>query len=210
MRFLARFISACQNFESNNKTVNFLQRSVRAILVGGVLLSFAASTFPLTTIASGPMCTLSCCAGRAPHAAGSCMNGSCQAILGSRSKTSHQHSQTYTEKFCGLTHLRQRNRLLSLIAQSVARNGDDRTNQAEPNHDSISGGTIGKPCDPNCGGAFVSSSTQSRPRQFSASAYVDKPRPPTVRRHYNVGNRSRHLDGFGQQVSPRGPPVVLS
>src|SRR5690349_10464722 len=50
---------------------------VRTVLAVSLLLAFLASSFPLTTIASGPMCTLACCAGRPPHAAGSCMNGSC-------------------------------------------------------------------------------------------------------------------------------------
>ena len=44
--------------------------AARAILAVTLLLTLVAGSIALPAAASGPMCTLTCCAGRAPHAAG--------------------------------------------------------------------------------------------------------------------------------------------
>ena len=63
------------------------------LLTGNIVWSAAS--------AGGPMCTLACCAGRAPHAAGSCMNGSCQAGVSEHDHASssfhHHHEETQAE-----------------------------------------------------------------------------------------------------------------
>lgn len=84
-------------------------RIARALLGAMLFFSVLASSFPLATLASGPMCTLACCAGRAPHAAGSCMNGSCHAFLTGHTKKIHIHHEAPTEQaeqLCGLSRLR--------------------------------------------------------------------------------------------------------
>jgi hypothetical protein len=206
----------CQNRQAkerrmrNNYRSCRLQNIPRVILGSILLLGMLATTFPMATIASSPMCTLSCCVGRAPHAAGSCMNGTCHAYLRSRANTTRiQRAETYTEKFCGLNRLTQFNRsLFSSATRSVARIGDSPTQQSKSNQRSISGGAMTKPCDPDCGGAVLGSSTQGRARHFSAIAYADKPKPPSTSRRYRYAlSRSKILGGFGQRVSPRGPPL---
>ena len=192
-------------------------KSVRVISVARVflatvfLIGFVASSFPLETIASGPTCTLACCAGRAPHAAASCMNGSCHAFLKSRSKRSHQHNGAYSETFCGLTRFSQLNRsLFSVRVQSSAK-GEGSAKERDSNSLLLSGGMISSPCDPNCGGVISSASSQTRPRQFIALAYANKPRPPSPSRQCRFApSRFKTLSGFGKQVSPRGPPVQSS
>src|SRR4051794_5140490 len=91
-----------------------LKSIARVFLATILLLGFVASTLPLESIASGPLCTLSCCAGRAPHAAGSCMNGSCHAFLGKDS--SHHRAPVGTqvnEQLCGLARAVRRNLALA-------------------------------------------------------------------------------------------------
>ena len=185
-------------------------RVARVVFAAALLVAFLASSFPLTTTASAPLCTLACCASRAPHASGSCMNGSCHAFLRGRSKTRIQGEMGYTEKFCGLPRLSEFNRLFSSTAHHSAPNGEGPAKQIESNQDSQSGGMIGRPCDPNCGGALFSFATQGRSRHFSATACADKPRPHSVSQRQYVGTRPRKLGGFALQVNPRGPPVLIS
>ena len=196
----------------SRKLLHLMPVRVARIVFGvALLVAFLASSFPLTTTAGAPLCTLACCASRAPHAAGSCMNGSCHAFLRGRSKTARiQGEMGYTEKFCGLTRPSEFNRLFSSTAHHTARNGEGPGKQIESNQDSKSGGMIGRPCDPNCGGAVFSFATQGRSRHFSATAYADKPRPHSVSRRQYVGTRPGKLGGFALQVSPRGPPVLFS
>jgi len=79
--------------------------AARALLAVTLLLALVAGSIALPTAASGPLCTLMCCAGSAPHAAGSCMHGSCEAGTASHdpaSKSSHQahhhHEQQANEE----------------------------------------------------------------------------------------------------------------
>src|ERR1700687_1161307 len=81
----------------------------RIVLAAALLLALVSSTFPVAALASAPMCHLACCAGRAPHAAGSCMNGSCHAFLTGHTKKIHIHHEApteQTEQLCGLSRLR--------------------------------------------------------------------------------------------------------
>src|SRR5437773_12232223 len=83
-------------------------RVARAVLGATLLFSILTSSFPLATLASGPMCTLACCAGPSAHVAGSCMNGSCHAFLTGHTKKIHAHHEAPTEKteeLCGLSRL---------------------------------------------------------------------------------------------------------
>jgi hypothetical protein len=82
-----------------------------------LLLSILWANIPTASLASGPMCNLACCAGRAPHAAGSCMNGSCHAFLMGRAETSkiHVHLPVHeSEQLCGLPRRTTRNSVVSL------------------------------------------------------------------------------------------------
>ena len=182
---------------------------LRAILSSAILFALASGAVPLLTIASGPMCTLACCAGRVPHAAGSCMNGSCHASLKSQAKTKARlRRETYSEHWCGLPKeslgsswfLRKADNSRAVVGERISKQGDSR--QA-----SLSGTTISKPCDSNCGCATFASSTQNRSRQFSALAYDRRSRPlSTSRQTLSALIRRTTHRGFGQHVSPRGPP----
>ena len=186
-------------------------RTGRVLLALWLIAGFISAVAPIASVSAGNTCTLSCCAGRAPHAAGSCMDGSCHAVLSRRSQSTHQHNQTYDEHFCGLARLKQFSRsLFSSRAQASVR-GKSPTGEKESNAASLSGGTIGRPCDPNCGDAVFSSSTQSKPRHAATIAHADKPRPPSalLQSRYSLTRHKTHT-GFNQKVSPRGPPLQYS
>lgn len=174
-----------------------IKHIARGLLATSVLAALLAGILPVETIAGGQMCTLACCAGRAPHAAGSCMDGSCHAVF-KRTDQNHRSKKRVADQLCGQPSY-SRHRL------------SQRSAQTESKQDSIAGGAMGRPCDLNCGGAVFISSTQSRPRQFSTVAYKKKPRAPSPARYgCYVESRFKTLDGFGKQVSPRGPPVRFS
>lgn len=190
----------------------------RAILAATLLFGVLASAFPLATSATGSLCELACCAARAPHAAGSCMNGSCQAVLKGRSKTSKIHLQFpihEPDQLCGLPQRTARNSAvvlrgsstaLTLVASSEQSHGT-RTRDAS----SVSISTLGKPCQPDCGTVTLGSSSQIRTRDSGAISCADKPRPPPTARHaHSLFSRAKALDALCRRSRPRGPPISSS
>ena len=189
----------------------------RTILAALLLLTLLSASLPLTTIPSGPTCTLACCAGRAPHAAGSCMNGSCHAFLIGRPKSStiHVHLAVHeSERLFGLPRSTARNSMVLLrgstaltLAAFSGRLRGSRTEDAA----SVSTSTLGKPCQPDCGAGAFSSSSQSRRRDSSAVSYADKPRPPsTARLEHSSFSHTKALDALCRRSRPRGPPISSS
>src|SRR6266404_1649606 len=156
-------------------------RVSRTILAALLPIALLWSVVSVTTIASSSMCTLACCAGRAPHAAGSCMNGSCQASLISHNKASHVHRAVQpSERLCGVMRITGRttaalNRESKMLA--LDRSSEQRRASHAPQAGTIST-AVGKPCQPDCCAGTFGSSSQSRPRESGASSYVDKLRPP--------------------------------
>ena len=91
--------------KNKEKLRSTLSRVSRVILGAMLLVAILSANIPSSVIASGPMCTLACCAGRAPHAAGSCMNGSCHAFLAGHNQKPHIHQTRVrvAEQVCGLS-----------------------------------------------------------------------------------------------------------
>src|SRR6266849_4998525 len=55
--------------------------AARAILGAILMLGLLSGSLPFASVSSAPVCKLACCVGRPPHAAGSCMSGSCHTGL---------------------------------------------------------------------------------------------------------------------------------
>ena len=211
--FANRFVPILKR--STNRVDAF--RLARAIVGLGVLLSILSVSIPTASLASGPMCHLACCAGRAPHAAGSCMNGSCHAFLKGRAKTSTIHVSLAvheSEQLCGLPPRTTRNSAMSLrgfTALSLAASSEQSHGSRAPEMANVSTGTIGKPCQSDCGAGTFNSSSQSRPRNTGAISYADKPRTPsTARLEHSSFNRAKTLDALCRRSRPRGPPISSS
>ena len=185
----------------------------RSVLAAALSLAFFGGSFQLAQSASGSLCTLTCCAGRAPHAAGSCMNGSCRAVLKiSRHDHAHVYNQT-SDQFCGVERIATRkSSLLRLTVSrdlSSANDAQDRSKQNTNPATTVAGVT--KPCDPTCGAGLSMSSTQTRSRDSAATAFADKPRPPTQSQIPGASfTFKKILNGFWRERSPRGPPSSFS
>lgn len=183
----------------SNRLKPIARMALAAILLAGLL----GSLLPLETLASGQMCTLACCAGRAPHAAGSCMDGSCHVSLKKASKQNHpSQRKQLAEQLCGVTRLTRRLSSNKTVQLSPIKK---ESQQAQ-----LSSTTMSRPCLPNCGSCG------------SGSAASDFRNHAAIARH----QRSRRLAAAGftdiffavlltlttlvRQGAPRAPPITFS
>jgi hypothetical protein len=63
---------------------------MRAALGCLLSLAFVASSIPVEAMLPGQACSMPCCAGRATHAAGSCMGDACHARLARKKRAAHE------------------------------------------------------------------------------------------------------------------------
>jgi hypothetical protein len=194
-------------------------RAARVLLGSTLLLSIFWANIPSSAIASGPMCTLACCAGRAPHAAGSCMNGSCQAVLSHKLK-SHIHRETRiepVEQLCGLSRItRNVSRLRFMPMVTTESSPTDTQYSREPSkaasdRTSMSTGELTKPCQPDCGAGTVSSTNRRRPRESATHCFADRGRPPWNPGLLTAANTFIYArEAIRWQANPRAPPAFRS
>jgi hypothetical protein len=184
-------------FTSLNRVLRIARVVFAAILLAGV----AASVLPLETIAAGPACTLSCCAGRASHAAGSCMDGSCHAVLKRASRQTHHAKDEGGEQLCGLSFSARR--LLALAKTSL------RPAPTESGPAQFASNTIGKPCLPECGSCATASANSKSDRQILSAASVRQTSPPAHAAQSARAALSRTLSAICRQCAPRAPPDAL-
>jgi hypothetical protein len=161
------------------------------------------------------MCTLACCAGRAPHAAGSCMNGSCHAVLSHKQKL-HIHRETRiepVEQLCGLSRVtRNLSRLLFIRTVTTESSPADTQYSREPSktasdHTNISTAELPKPSQPDCGAGTVSSTNQRRPRESATHSFADRARPPSKPGLLTAANTFIYVrEVIRWQANPRAPP----
>jgi hypothetical protein len=187
-----------------------------------LLLAILWGDIPSSAVATGPRCTLACCAGRAPHAAGSCMNGSCHAGLMAHRKATdihHEPPAQQSERFCGFPRSTARASLFSLLVAAVDHgSGVDseyprgsRAAGKAPDRAKISALALAKPCQPDCGAGTFSSTNQRRPRQTAALSFANRALQPSSLRLLAAANTHSHArDILRWQANPRAPPVLLS
>ena len=172
-------------------------RWARLILAVLLLAGLASTAAPLITNASGTLCKLSCCAGRAPHAAGSCMNGACHTFL-RKSQSGRLHVRPQVEHFCGLP------RFEKTAQSSIAR---VRTN---PGPEPIEfRGALTTPCEADCGACGVAFASFYRGHDFAIAAY--KLQPLSAWRCSDFGAAS--IPTFSapcDRCAPRGPPKTFA
>jgi hypothetical protein len=145
---------------------------------------------------------LDCCAGRAPHAAGSCMDGTCYAALRKRANPRHRFQTQIVEHLCGLSlHARRR---LSLGSTSEPLLKSTNTEGKRAPHLSI---TINKPCLPDCGGIGSSfASSDYRGRAVVGCGQQFRPNTASDRANGYLAPRVTRTASLRQHRS-RAPPV---
>jgi hypothetical protein len=192
-------------------------RVSRALLGSAVLLSILSANVPATLVASGLVCNLACCAGRAPHAAGSCMGGSCHAFLGTHKQKSHIHPGTGiepVEHLCGLSRLKINSRRMPVIETATVEFSSDGYSAHSrgqstngPGQISVSSTALTKPCQSECGSCVPGFASSKRQRNAAALSYADRARPPSGVKISGVDHRrTRQLSARCRRDAPRGPP----
>ena len=171
-----------------------------------LFFAFLCSIAPLASVSAGSRCRLECCAGRAPHAAGSCMDGACEAPLRTRSKTARNHhaERDHGEQFCGLSH--------AVAVKNLARR---RANYGPPQVGSDQTGAAAaafvRPCQPNCGPCASGFTNPNRQKNSAAIADAVRPLRPTAIHFSNSGyHLTQILKALCRQCGPRGPPLSFS
>jgi hypothetical protein len=162
-----------------------------------------STSVPLIASASGSMCERPCCAGRAPHAANSCLNGSCHAAI-THSKTSDHAGRIASrpEHLCGAPRrIETKSSGRIRPVQQFSRTSADQT--------SLSPASVMRPCQPECGGCSASS-TNSNQRHSATIASAERPRPPSDVRLADLAYRSSQILSVFCRQSPRGPPRSFS
>jgi hypothetical protein len=180
--------------------------TAKVALAVALLFAFLSSIAPLASVSAGSACQLECCAGRAPHAAGSCMEGLCQAAIPRHGKAAKTRpaKRVQTEPLCGLAHkvvLKRFAQMRSGSAQSPIRSGQTNASAA----------AFVKPCQPDCGGGAAGFRNSNRQRHSAVIADAERPRGPTA---LHLSDFARHriqiLEALCRQSSPRGPPLSFS
>jgi hypothetical protein len=206
--------------------------AARAILAVALLLTLVAGSIAWPAAASGPLCTLSCCAGKAPHAAGSCMHGSCVSNVSARKPASnssqhdhHHHEQQPAEEsnssgaFPGIMASVGGSDMgevptIEATPYELPANEDALTDTGGPSSNKsngpvISATVISKPCQYDCGACAAGFAAPKRSRNAAALTGRGLAQPPSAVR---LPAAKHHLlnisSALGRQSVPRGPPPV--
>jgi hypothetical protein len=199
-----------------------LSRLARVIPGAVLQLAILWGSIPAAAVATGPMCALACCAGRAPHAAGSCMNGSCHAALMAHRKATHTHRELpapQSEQLCGLKRSTARAFVWSRPVTTTVTSGSgingvysggSQTSRNSLDRASVTTPALGKRCQPDCGAATFSSTNQRRPRETATLLFAKRDRPPSSLRLLAVANTQAHArEALRWRANPRAPPALL-
>ena len=181
-------------------------RAAKLMLVVMILVGFLCSIAPLASVSAGSRCRLECCAGRAPHAAGSCMDGACEAPLRTHptAARNRQAKRAHGEQFCGRSN--------AIVLKSLARmRANHAPRQVGSDQTTASASAFVKPCQPDCGGSAAGFSNPNRHRNSAVLADVVRPRGPTAIHLSDFEKyRTQILEALCRQCAPRGPPPSFS
>jgi hypothetical protein len=181
--------------------------TARVVLAAVLLAAFVGGIVPLASVTAGSACQLKCCAGRAPHRSGSCMEGSCQAVLSTARALNHHPKLDRAEKFCGLAKTFQPTRTFK--STSLARMRVKTSSDKSP--DQIAANAFEKQCQSDCGGCVSGSTNSNRQRNSAAIADANRPRAPAAIRLSPFDSQGAQvLAARSRQGAPRGPPSSVS
>ncbi len=170
---------------------------LRAILSVSLLVVLVGAGLVWPAAASGPMCTLACCAGRAPHAAGSCMQGSCS------DHDAHHEPPDAESPIPGIVagaHGSDMDNVPTVDASHVTR-------QNASGVPAFSTAALMKPCESGCGASTTITITVRKARDGATNGSINhRPASATVRLKQISFDAPPLQTGFGRNHIPRGPP----
>jgi len=183
--------------------VSFSLKFPRTILAALLLCALFSVSVPVASVSAGPMCTRPCCAGRAAHAAGSCMDGSCHAAVHTR-RAAHRFTQP-SEAFCGLS---RKGSLIAVSKISKVISTASGNESARPKGSAAA--LIGRGA-PDCSRCASGCANLNRQRHSASATDADHLPLPTNICFGNLReNFLRARDALARRYAPRGPPVFFS
>ena len=212
------------------RNVNSDLKLARIFVTIVLVSSLLAAVVPFNSAAAGNLCTMECCAGLAPHAAGSCHMKMSPGKLMTGAATNHgpgEHcglAQTNQEAIKGIdagvmgmndgVHSSPNLDDVTIDARNHCNADSHSEDVSATSHNdlqtaSIAARTFSKPCPPECGTGVIGSGV--RPSRHSvALAHSARPRPPTLARERHCNRSLLATSCFGEQLRPRGPPFSFS
>lgn len=174
----------------------------RVVTTVTLLLTLVGGNLILTATASGDLCTLACCAGRAPHAAGSCMQGSCAPGHAHHESETNEDSTDTPRAFAGAiagAHGADINDVPTVEAVNSGKNSESSN---------VSAAALSKPCLPDCG-ACPSAFDSKRPDSSTRAGMCQGQKPQLL----GIVGKSQlavlpHFE-FADDCTPRGPPSFI-
>jgi len=182
--------------------VSFSLKFPRTILAALLLCALFSVSVPVASVLTGPMCTRPCCAGRAAHAAGSCMDGSCHAAVHTR-RAAHRFTQT-SEAFCGLS---RKGSLITVSKIAKAVSTASGNESARPKGSAAA--LIGRGA-PDCSRCASGCANLNRQRHSASATDADHLLPTNICFGNLRENFARARDALARRYAPRGPPVFFS
>jgi hypothetical protein len=197
---------------------------MRIVLAAGLALALLAGVVPASLSSTQQTCTMSCCAGKPMHAAGSCSHAfsderETQTHSPTASEDQHHHTEAIetdstataapeiieadasTSSHCGTT--------AQTSAESASTGRAARPPQP-PQPPSIRAHVLIRPCSPECAAAAVSNLSQvRRGRSVAVLTAKLRPRPPTLA---SLTEQTFQLQTspavICRQSRPRAPPTA--
>jgi hypothetical protein len=173
-----------------------------------VLLSGVA---PLNTLSRSHQCRMACCAGKSPHAEGSCS-------VAFATETQEEPAKEQVEEHAAHSHHAHQH--ASGATSEIASSDHDASKHqtAQPPSSgkkssrtlNVASQAMTTPCSPECAAAASASMQLPRPRDAAAMSVAGNPRPPTLlvfKKEFSTvlppsAERRR-------QLRPRAPPLSL-
>jgi hypothetical protein len=166
--------------------------------------SLLSTVAPFSTASSTKLCTMACCAGKAPHVAGSCVHDACE--------TPPLHAQVLERKehLCGEetaskpAAVAKRKRPIKAPVSPVR---SDRVVPSAPQNEVSS---FKQPCPPDCGTAICSSTNQRRSRDLITVTLSDHSQASRDRLRLNPYRPATFNEVLSRNCPARAPPSFLT
>lgn len=189
---------------------------------------------PVGALSSSKLCSMPCCAGKAPHLAGSCAGGHCRANLSiAKNEAAPEHAHAADDSSAGqqsAMHMHGEHEMAAAeeeahtyLSVEVEQANDDAARdeaqggaaQAASSNPaltaSIEPAMLTRPCAPDCGVSTNGFTQLRRSRDSAALSTAGQPRPPTLIKFSTRSDTPAFKTGLlCRRCVPRGPPPFFS
>jgi hypothetical protein len=193
---------------------------MRIVLAAGLALALLAGVVPASLSSAQQTCTMSCCAGKPMHAAGSCSHAfSEESEAQTHSVTAsedHHHAEATETNSTTAPEIIEADASTSSHCGTNAHSSTDSASTGRaarpPRPPSMKAHVLIRPCSPECAAAAVSNLSQvRRGRSVAVLAANHRPRPPTLASLTEQNFKLQTLPAvICRQSRPRAPPTATA